>query len=983
MIGPNRMRRRSVKYVGRYFSLGGDIVHVRLLGPVDVVVNGEPRSVCGLRRKAVLATLALQAGDVVSTGGLVEAVWGGAPPSTALNVVQSHVSFLRGVLGSKAAILARAPGYLLALGADGTDVLMAERLLAEGTALADPVSSARRLMAALNLWRGQPLADLAGVAWLEDQADRLDLLKVQVQRALFEARLAAGEHAPLVPGLEQLAAEHPLDEQIRGQLIRALYRSGRQADALAAYRRLRCDLTVQLGIEPSQPLRDLEVAILRQDPVLEAPAPAPVLAVVTAPGPAQLPSASVAFAGRTAELARLDAIMSRACPAGQAGTAEMAIVAVSGTAGVGKTALALRWAHQVTARFPDGQLYVNLRGFDPDAAALSPEVALRGFLDALGVPAARIPEGLPAQAGLYRSLLAGKRVLVVLDNARDVEQVRPLLPGSAGCMAVVTSRNHLTALIAVEGAAPLTLDLLTTAEARDLLSSRLSPARVASAPAAVDEIIDRCARLPLALAIAAARAATHLEFPLAALAAELREAACALDPFDGGDLGTDARAVFSWSYRALSADAARLFRLLGRSPGPDITIAGAASLAAIPPERTGPLLAELARAHLLTEHLPRRYACHDLLRAYAAELAAACDSQADSDAAVRRLLEHYLHTAHAAAMLIQPTVVPITLDPPGPGVVLEPPGTVGAAQEWFTAELATLLTAVRLAAGILAADGSYAGGLAWRFAWTLTTFLLRRGLWNDQATAWTLALDAARRSGDLVGQANSLHGLAAGYARSGRLNQAYPLFKEALARFEAIGDYASQATVHNSLTVLAERRQRPADMLSHSLRAFELYRVAGHRPGQAWVLNNIGYSHAMLGNYQHGLSYCQRALAATRALGERNWEAATWHSLGHIHHMLGNYRQAGDSYRRSLDLCRELADRYNEADTLDRLGDLYRTTGDLVAARRTWEQALRIFGEIDHPEGERVRVKLRARDLDGTGLAAAGLAEAGLAAAGV
>src|SRR5450631_2422427 len=645
-------------------------MHVRLLGPVDVVVDGGSRPVHGLRRRAVLAALALHGGEIVSTSRLVDAVWGETAPPTALNTLQSHVSYLRNILGSKAAILARPPGYVLDLGGDHTDVQFAERLLRQGTQSADPVHGARHLQAALALWRGRPMADLAGLAWLEEQAERLDLFRVQIKRALFEARLAAGEHAQLIPDLDRMIADHPLDENIHAQLMLALYRSGRQADALAMYHRWRRTLDEELGIDPSKVLRDLETAILRQDPELDAPTPAAAshlaspaaaqaLASPKMPIPAQLLAAVPAFAGRNAELARLDAILPAVAEAGLPAPAAVVIAAVSGTAGVGKTALALHWAHQVAERFPDGQLHVNLRGFDPGGPALEPGEAVGRFLDAFGIPVARIPAGLPAQAALYRSLLAGKRVLVLLDNARDVAQVRPLLPGSPGCLAIVTSRNHLTGLVATEGAYPLILDVPTAAEARDLLSSRLGADRIASEPDAVDDIIAGCARLPLALTIAAARAATNPSFPLAVFATELSEATRALDPFHGDDLATDVRAVFSWSYHALSTDAARLFRLLGLPPGPDIANAAAASHAAIPPDRARALLAELTRAHLLSEPVPGRYAFHDLLHAYATEQAHAHDSRDSRDAAVRRVLDHYLHTAHSAAMLMEPYLDPI------------------------------------------------------------------------------------------------------------------------------------------------------------------------------------------------------------------------------------------------------------------------------------------------------------------------------------
>ena len=628
-------------------------MRVRLLGPVDVMVDGRPRPVHGLRRRAVLAALALHGGETVSTGRLVDAVWGRAAPPAAVNTLQSHVSYLRKIVGSKAAIATRAPGYVLDLGQDGTDVQLAERLLRQGMESADPGRGVRDLREALALWRGRPLADVAGLAWLEEQAARLDLLGERIQRALAEARLAAGEHAVLVPDLEKMVADHPLDEHLHGQLMVALYRSGRQADALAAYQRLRHTLAEELGIDPGQALRDLETAILRQDPSLDVSAPAVTLRPAVSV-PAQLPPAVAVLTGRDAELASLDAIVPGAAHGGAAADATAVIAAITGTAGVGKTALAVHWAHREREQFPDGQLYVNLRGFDPCRPAVEPGEALRGFLDAFAVPQERIPASPDAQAGLYRSLLAGKRVLVVLDNARDAAQVRPLLPGSPGCLALVTSRDHLTALAAAVGARLLALDRLAAPGARDLLASRLGPGRIAGEPEAADEIIERCARLPLALSIVAALAAARPGFPLAVTAAELRQATAVLDPFHGGDVCTDIRAVFSWSYRALGPDAARLFRLLGLHPGPDMTVGAAACLAGIAAGQARALLAELTRGNLLTEHRPGRYAFHSLLRAYAREQAHAHDDDSARGDAAARVLDHCLHAAHAAATLVDP-----------------------------------------------------------------------------------------------------------------------------------------------------------------------------------------------------------------------------------------------------------------------------------------------------------------------------------------
>ena len=443
------------------------------------------------------------------------------------------------------------------------------------------------------------------------------------------------------------------------------------------------------------------------------------------PRPAQLPHAVAGFVGREDVLAALDA---RAVTMAGGGPSPAVTLVVAGTAGVGKTALVVHWGHRVARRFPDGQLYANLRGFDPSGSVVSPAEALLGFLNALGVPPERTPTDLSARVGLYRSLLAGRRVLVVLDNARDADQVRPLLPGAPGCLVVVTSRDDLSGLVAVEGARPLTVDVLSADEARRLLAARLGPDRIAAQPAApwlgrgaapdaadpakaVEEIIVRCGRLPLALAIVAARAAARPGLPLARLADELREAGLAA--LSIADSATDVRAVFGWSYQTLGEEAARLYRLLGLHPGPDLSLPAVASLAGADPPTVQAWLGVLTRAHLLTEPAPGRYTLHDLLRAHATELAVAVDDAADRHEAVLRLLDHYVHTGHTAALLLHPERDAPPLPPPREGVVRVEPSTANAAAAWFAAEHDTLL-----AAADRAADGfeAHARHLAWILA---------------------------------------------------------------------------------------------------------------------------------------------------------------------------------------------------------------------------------------------------------------------------
>jgi tetratricopeptide (TPR) repeat protein len=801
------------------------------------------------------------------------------------------------------------------------------RLVTQARASTD-ADAGTLLQQALRLWRADAFAGLDN-PWVNDLRDALDQERFTARLDLADIRLRLGQHAALLPELSTLAAAHPLDERVAGQLMVALHHSGRPADALGHYRQTRQRLIQELGIGPGPALRDIEAAVLRQD---TTPEPAPAPPARPGPVPAQLPMSVPSFVGRAGELAQLDAVLAGAADAKLSAPPAVVISAVSGTAGVGKTSLALHWAHQVAARFPDGQLYANLRGFDPGGSVLDPADAAWGFLDALGVAAERIPAGLDARTGLYRSLLAGKRMLVVLDNARDAEQVRPLLPGAPGCLVVVTSRNQLTPLLVAEGAAPLSLDLLTVADAHELLAGRLGAGRVAAEPDAVAEIVARCARLPLALAVVAARAAVQPRLRLAELARELRDApdaARALDTFHGGDPASDVRTVFSWSYRALSADAARLFRLQGLHPGPDITAPAAASLAGLPLRQTRALLAELTRAHLVTEPAPGRYASHDLLRAYATELVTLHDTDDTRHAAVHRMLDHYLHSAHLSATLLEePHFAPIVLDPPRPGVTPCEPTTPEEALRWFTTEHPTLLGAVRLAAD----TGSDTH--TWQLAWAVTLFLVRCGHWTDNAVVNRTSLDAARRLKDPLAEAHAHHGLAFGHARSGRFDDAYPHFRDALRMFEEVGDHANQARIHLSLAWHDVREGRPAEGISHAERALGLFGAAGNRTAQTMVLNDIGWCHAQLGNHQQALTYCGQALAAFEETGERSGEAATWDSLGYIHHQLGDHHRAVACYRRSIEQFRELGDRYNEAATLANLGDTQHGAGAPAEARR-------------------------------------------------
>jgi tetratricopeptide (TPR) repeat protein/transcriptional regulator with XRE-family HTH domain len=666
------------------------------------------------------------------------------------------------------------------------------------------------------------------------------------------------------------------------------------------------------------------------------------------PVPAQLPADVIGFAGRGDQLGRLTELLD-----GGDRPAAVVISAIAGTAGVGKTALAVHWAHQVLDRFPDGQLYVNLRGFDPGGAAATPGEVVRSFLDALDVSEQRMPAGLDAQAALYRSLLTERRMLVLLDNARDAEQVRPLLPGTPGCLVLVTSRNRLTGLIAGAGAVALPLDLLSPDEARDLLARRIGVDRTAAEPAAVDEIIERCARLPLALAVVAARAAIQPGVSLVALAAELRRLQDRLDTLTTGDPGTDVRSVFSWSYQQLSEPAARLFRLLGVHPGPDLTASAAASLAGIPPAQARPVLAELVRAHLVTGRADGRYALHDLLRAYAGELATSDEPPDDRHVAVRRLLDHYLQCADRADAVLHRTGKVVELIAPLDGVTVDDLGSAAAAAGWFTAEYQVLTGVVRLAVD---------AGLdrhAWQLVYAMATFFERHRDFRDAAALHRVALEAARRLDDLALQGHSHRLLGQAYVLLGEHDEAQAHFEHALEVFRQLGDDPYQALVHIGLGEMLDRQGRYRDALHQVEQALARYQACAHRLGQANALNSVGWLHARLGDYETALKYCEQALGQQQEIGDRIGEANTWDSLGVAYHHLGRHTQAVAAYQQALALFRDLGNRYNEADTLVNLGNTYAAGGDTGAARDCWQTALAIFTDFDDPEAEQVEARLR------------------------
>lgn len=926
-----------------------------LLGPLQVY-NGAVPVPLGRRRveRLLLGLLLLEAGRGVEVDRLLDLLWEDEPPATAVPTIHTHVARLRAALDP---MRDRGGGMLVRRG--NAYVAEIDPLEVDAHRFRVAVDSARRepagargatLRAALDLWRGPLLADVApprlrdriGTSWEELRLAALD--------EWVEHELAVGRHEQLIPELTDLVRTHPLREQLTGALMLALYRSGRQAHALDAYRQVQKRLADDLGMDPGTALRELRDGILRHDPRLDlpnrpdpagpvgpAPRPAP------APLPALLPAPPRRFTGRSDELAALNGLIE------DRADDHVVIAMIVGTAGVGKTTLAMRWAHDIAGRFPDGQLFVNLRGYDPTGTVTPPATAVRVFLAALGVT--DLPVDLDAQFGLYRSLVARRRLLVVLDNAHDADQVRQLLPGSPGSLVIVTSRRQMPGLVATDGARPVSLELLRREESRRLLADRLGVERLATEPAAVETIVDRCAGLPLALAVVAANALTRPGTTLATLAKELTSAD-PLEPLGGEDAATDVRQVFSWSYRSLTPEGARLFRLLGIHHAADLGLAAIASLGALDTATARTHLTELCEASLVAEAGPGRYTVHDLLRGYAMALAGEIDPPQRLADARLRLVDHYLQGAVAADRQLYRYRTPIDVAGPVDGVALVAPPDHDAALAWFDEEQHAFPAAVVLAMQI----GAWTH--AWQLPWAVALYHDRRGLWHDLLAVHTHALDAAKLLNDDQAQAHAHRGLARALNPMARYEQAQAHLTDALRLHRRCGDELSLANTRMALAVVFNHKGDYRAALDQTLQALEHFRGADDTHGMAVALNATGWYNTLLGEHERAITHCEQALVLLRAEGDRLGAAATLDSVGHAQHQLGRHDEALVSYRQAISLFSEMGDQYNVADVTVHLGDLHADRGDPALAREAWLTALSTLEKIGHAQAASVRARL-------------------------
>jgi DNA-binding SARP family transcriptional activator/tetratricopeptide (TPR) repeat protein len=939
-----------------------------LLGTLTIAAGAEdPVAVSGARLRAVLASLLLSPNVPVSGDALVEAVWDGLPPPGAAAALRSHVRRLRAALGSEAGerIRARYPGYLISVQEPELDVLSFEAACRAASAARWaarwPEASAAAARA-LGLWRGTPLLDVPSQVLRDQFVPGLEQLRLQALEDRAEAELRLGRLDWLIPQLRELAAQHPMREQFHGQLMEALARTGRQAEAMEAYRNARRALVDNLGIEPGPHLQLLHQQILDGDPRLAAPPPAAPGEGDEAPGtalassspagvPRQLPGTVPHFTGRSAELARLSQLLDQV--GGQApGT--VVISAIGGTAGVGKTALAVHWAHSVTRHFPDGQLYLNLRGYDT-AEPLSGGDALAVLLRSLGLAGADIPADQDERAARYRTLLAGRRVLLLLDNASGADQVRPLLPGTPGCLTLVTSRDSLAGLVARDGARRLDLDLLPPTQAVELLRALVGN-RVDADPAAAMVLAQRCSRLPLALRVAAELAAARPQASLAAMASELAGQHGRLDLLDaGGDPRTAVRSVFSWSYQYLDADAGRGFQLMSLHPGTEMDKYAMAALTGSTVRHAEQILGQLTRAHLIHAVTAGSYDMHDLLRAYAGGLVATQLSETSRHAAVTALLDNYLHAASLAMDALSPGSKHLRPQVPPSAGLIPPIADQASARLWLDAHRNALVAVIAYAA-----DHDWLGHAA-----TLATTVFRdlegSGHYSELLTIYEHVLPAARRRGDGATEAEALNNVCAVYLRQGDYPAARHHLERALALNRERGDLTGQSWTHGNLGILDFLQGRYPQATGHQSRAIELYARTGDHIGEIRSLLNLSLVELRQGRYQQATRHAALALTDARLAkahsieadalvslgrlqlrqghptlaathldqaleirserGEPAGQADVLSALGALSQELGNYQQAADRYQRALDLARQTGDKCGQAEALNGLGE--------------------------------------------------------------
>ena len=920
-----------------------DAAEFRVLGPVGLWRGGRRLGPATAQQRTVLALLLLELDAVVPISKMSAALWSAEPPASARNAVQGYVARVRRLLadGYPGGELTRTgPGYRLRVDRGDVDLYRFRDLVAaarEERSGEDPIESA------LRLWRGPALADVAG-DWLpESVRPVLDGERVAAVEARLAGELDWGRVDEVVAPLSALVAEHPLRERPAVLLMTALHRAGRTAEALSVFRQTRRRLIAELGIEPGGELVELHQRLLGGRPGSGPPRPAPPRASKAAETPPvlqegraepaavvprQLPAAMPGFVGRRAELSVLDSLL--------AGPGAPSVAVACGPPGAGKTSLVVHWGHRVRDRFPDGQLFVDMRGFHPGPRRPVAE-ALALVLVAFGVAAERIPVDADAQVALYRSLLAGRRVLVILDNVADPDQVRPLVPGGPGCLVVATSRDRLSGLVARDGARRLTVDVLPPDDAVEVLARAAGASRVGADPDGARELARLCGHLPLALRIAGARLADRPHIGVRRQIAELAERGLAELRVDGDDRAT-VRAAFDLSYRALSPEAGRLFRRLGLLPSPaGLAVPAAAALAGVPEPELEPLVDALARLHLVWVTEQSRLAAHDLLLEYAAQLAAEHDEPAERDAAARRLLHFYLAAAdRASADLNGPPRLGLPRDPAPPGVPAVEFADHGQARQWLDAEWPNLVAAVRAAAA--------AGWdrLAWQLAHALHHVMRLQAPPAQWESIVRIGLEAARRDGDPFGETVLLQSLGLFRWRTGDVRGARADFEASATLAAGAGWPVGESAAHCTIGIVLAQLGRPRAAIGRFEQALAIDRAIGDRRAEAGSLINLAAAWEEVGHLAAAARHNEAAMPLLRDTGQHLGAAIAAENLATIRRELGRLDDARAAAEESLRLGRAIGGGHEEASALITLGRVHCDAGRYAAAEEALTAALQI-----------------------------------------
>lgn len=913
-----------------------------ILGPLRVHDGDSEIGISAPKQRALLAGLLVAAGRTQDADLLIDVVWGDRAPSGSRDALQMQMVRLRQTVGDRIArrIVSRPGGYLVEVEPDELDLSRFTGLLERGRRAVHEGNwehGLTLLRDSLDLWSGRPLQDVPSERLQLEMAHMEEMRLVALELSL-DARLNLGHDGELVGELRMLVGQHPLRERFAAQLMTALHQSGRQADALVIYREARDRLDAELGVEPGAELRTLHRHILENSDAGD------LRQTAALPDPAQLPADVGDFAGRAAPLAVLAELMTAADP--HSGVA-VAVIAITGAGGMGKTALAVHAGHLHRGLFPDGQLYVNLRG-GSDHPVPGADV-LRRFLCALGVSAPQVPADADERAVLYRSLLAGKRVLIVLDDARDSAQVRPLIPAGSGNVVLITSRSRLTGLDSMRR---IQLGAMGRDSSWRLLAQVAGVARIQADPDASARVLAACAGLPLALRIVAAHLAAEPTRTVSELADRLADSRRRLDVLRADDRAV--RASFAISYNDLpdgERPPARLFRLLGLWDGPAVSRPAAAALAGLPETVVSELIESLTEHHLLEPAPSSRYQFHDLVRSYAMERCVAEEPAVVRDLALRRVFSWYLHSAHGASRLIEPQryLSVVSGEPDVPPLTLE---SREDAVSWYESERGNLMSAVSQLARLGLDD------CAWRLAVTLVPYYNLRKVWDDWIATHQLALASARRAADGYGVACVLCGLGRAWTDLHRFDDALAAYQQSLTLFREAGDERGALRVLSNLASLHGARGELESSLLFAREALAIARKSADERSEGVILGTIGVAFGSLGRYRDAVHHFRLALAIRQRSDDLYGQGIILTNLGEAYQGLEDYEQADYHYRLALDIRRAISDRFGEASTLSKLGQLRRKCDDRDGAYGHLSAALRIFEELKAPDAASVLSRL-------------------------